>query len=306
MKKNFFSSEYLSQNSLVSTLRFIKWFKHELLSELENEFNLLYVDAPKLCKFKDNVSTRMINFDNKATEQIFQIVVHPCKYINNTWQKLNESVSNISGLITKYTLYNRDVTINNCRFIYSDVIDFRIEIDPVERNNFVNLIDRVYQQVFNTIVKIVNNYKKQNSRLVINDAFLSSKYKIKSLKNFAKVYQTLKINDYILQKTLDYKYLMLTNILQTKSQYLNSFSESDDLGYSAQLLWFHEPAEQIVNIVQLALSKKHEFINYLHIVVNLEQLLMIILNKAHIAEVLPGSWGEDLKKEALKKKVNIL
>ena len=53
-------------------------------------------------------------------------------------------------------------------------------------------------------------------------------------------------------------------------------------------------------------SEENKDITYLHVSFNIEQLILVLLKKSNIAEVLPGAWNEDFKKEVEKKKVEII
>lgn len=305
MKKNYFTSSYQSSNSFVTTLKFISWFNNKLLNELRDKFNLFYLETPKICKFQTNLNERAINFDNKECKEVFQIIKYPCKYLNRIWNELNNHQYVVLGLITKYVIYHRDNQINNVQFIYNNVIDIRIKISEIEKKNFNELIDNTYKSIKSIINELINEYSLIDRSLKINDEFLNKTYKIKSLNNFAKISQTLKLDDYIQQKIVEYKFVLLTNIGNNQSKYLSGYSECDDEINNAQLLYLHQPSDSIINLMQFAISHENK-LPYLHIQINVEQLMMIILNKEHIAEVLPGAWTSILKKEASKKKVDIL
>lgn len=305
MKKNYFTSSYTSSNSLVTTLRFISWFNDKFLNELMNKFNLFYLETPKICKFQSNLNERVINFDNKECKEVFQIIKYPCKYLNRIWTELNNYKYVVLGLITKYVIYHRDNQINNVQFIYNNVIDIRIKISEIEKNNFNELIDDTYKLIKSIVYELINEYSSIDRSLKINDEFLKKVYKSKSLNNFSKISQTLKLDDYIQQKVVEYQFVLLTNIANNKSKYLSEHSKYDDETNNAQLLYLHQQSDSIINLMQFAISNENK-LPYLHIQINVEQLIMIILNKEHIAEVLPGAWTSILKKEALKKKVDIL
>lgn len=305
MKKNYFTSSYQSSNSFVTTLKFISWFNNKLLNELRDKFNLFYLETPKICKFQTNLNERAINFDNKECKEVFQIIKYPCKYLNRIWNELNNHQYVVLGLITKYVIYHRDNQINNVQFIYNNVIDIRIKISEIEKKNFNELIDNTYKSIKSIINELINEYSLIDRSLKINDEFLNKTYKIKSLNNFAKISQTLKLDDYIQQKIVEYKFVLLTNIANHQSKYLSGYSKCDDEINNAKLLYLHQPSDSIINLMQFAISHENK-LPYLHIQINVEQLIMIILNKEHIAEVLPGAWTSILKKEASKKKVDIL
>lgn len=305
MKKNYFTSSYQSSNSFVTTLKFISWFNNKLLNELRDKFNLFYLETPKICKFQTNLNERAINFDNKECKEVFQIIKYPCKYLNRIWNELNNHQYVVLGLITKYVIYHRDNQINNVQFIYNNVIDIRIKISEIEKKNFNELVDNTYKSIKSIINELINEYSLIDRSLKINDEFLNQTYKAKSLNSFAKISQTLKLDDYIQQKIVEYKFILLTNIANHQSKYLSGYSECDDEINNAQLLYLHQPSDSIINLMQFAISHENK-LPYLHIQINVEQLIMIILNKEHIAEVLPGAWTSFLKKEASKKKVDIL
>lgn len=305
MKKNYFTSSYQSSNSFVTTLKFISWFNNKLLNELRDKFNLFYLETPKICKFQTNLNERAINFDNKECKEVFQIIKYPCKYLNRIWNELNNHQYVVLGLITKYVIYHRDNQINNVQFIYNNVIDIRIKISEIEKKNFNELVDNTYKSIKSIINELINEYSLIDRSLKINDEFLNKTYKTKSLDSFAKISQTLKLDDYIQQKIVEYKFILLTNIANYQSKYLSGYSECDDEINNAQLLYLHQPSDSIINLMQFAISHENK-LPYLHIQINVEQLIMIILNKEHIAEVLPEAWTSILKKEASKKKVDIL
>lgn len=305
MKKNYFTSSYTSSNSLVTTLKFISWFNNKFLNELTNKFNLFYLETPKICKFQSNLNERVINFDNKECKEVFQIIKYPCKYLNRIWNELNNYKYVVLGLITKYVIYHRDNQINNVQFIYNNVIDIRMKISEIEKSNFNELISNAYKLIKGTVCELINEYSYIDKSLKINDEFLKKDYKLKSLNNFSKISQTLKLDDYIQQKVVEYQFVLLTNIANNKSKYLDEHSKYDDEINNAQLLYLHQQSNSIINLMQFAISNENK-LPYLHIQINIEQLIMIILNKEHIAEVLPGAWTNVLKKEALKKNVDIL
>lgn len=304
MKNNYFSGAYHNDNDLKTTLKFINIFKSDLKKALIKEFNLFEVETPKICKFKENITTRLINFDNKQLEQVFQVIIYPCEYLNNLWKRLG--VESTSGLISVYCQYDRDISLNNTKFIYKNVIDFRFTIDKLETNNFNQLSYKFMSQILNLIKDIVLKIKSQID-VSINEQIFEIDPKIVSMNNFFKTYQSLKIDDFIQENVYDYKSILFTNINFLNSIHLELFSDFDDSKKNCQWLWFNKYSDQIVNLMKLALSNDDKSdLNYVHITINLEQLILVLLKKSNIAEVLPGAWNEDFKKEVEKKKVEII
>lgn len=304
MKNNYFSGTYHNSNDLKTTLKFIASFKQQLKDALIHEFNLLEVETPKICKFKENISTRLINFDNKQLEEVYQVIVFPCEYLNDLWKRIG--FDNTSGLLSTYTQYDRDGILNNTKFIYKNVIDIRYQLSKLEINDFNTLIQNFMNQTIELIRKVVENIKKQLN-VSINEQLFEIKPKIINMNNFFKTYQTLKIDDFIQEHTYESRSVLFTNINFLNSVHIDAISDCDSDTNNFQWLWFNKYSDQIVNLLKFALSfEENKDITYLHVSFNLEQLILVLLKKSNIAEVLPGAWNDDFKKEVEKKKVEII
>lgn len=304
MKRNYFSGSYHNSNDLKTTLKFIATFKQQLKDVLVREFNLLEVESPKICKFKENISTRLINFDNKQLEQVYQVIVFPCEYLNNLWKKVG--IDNVFGLLSVFTQYDRDGIINNTKFIYKNVIDIRFKLNKLETNNFKVLIHEIMNQIIGLIKRVVDSIKR-NLNVSINEKLFEIIPKIINMNNFFKTYQTLKIDEFIQEHTYESKSVLFTNINFLNSVHIDPTSECDSNTNNFQWLWFNKYSDQIVNLLKFALSSEEDKeLSYLHISINLEQLILVLLKKSNIAEVLPGAWNNDFKKEVEKKKVEII
>lgn len=304
MKKSYFTSKYKSKNDLITTLRFIKWLKHELANELILKFNLLDVEVPHLSRFKSDFASRIINFDNKKTEEIFQFIIDPSEYLNKLYLKLNKNHNQVIGLLSQYTQYNRDIDLTNVTYLYKDILDIRLDIKQLPSKKLDDIINNLYENFIDALSTIL---KKCNEvfGITFNQELLTTNYKISSLTTFFKFYQTLKIDDYIQQTILSSRFLWFKNLAMIKSTYLTITSEYDDLNNTAQLFWYHEPANEVINLMQISTGMVDDF-QYAHWTIALDQLIMVLLDKAHIQEIIPGAKSEDLIKEASKKGVNIL
>lgn len=307
MKKFNFSGNYKSKNSLLQTIEFINNFKNTFLDLLKKEFNLVYLESPKILKHKEFSNLRLINFDNKENDSIYQLISYPCKYLNKTWKKLQNLDSKINGVVTSYYRYERDSVINASNFIVKNFIDFRIRIPKDEKSNFSEIVKSFYKQI-NTLLNETLEWLKNNDKsLVINDHFLKCDYDIENIDKFFKFYQLLKINDYLTQKAIENKMVAFLETPSVQTPLIYKLSKLDDEKNNVQFLYFHEASEQVLNIIQMSLSSSElKDFKYVHISIDYDKLMMVLLDKEHLAEVVPGSWDDSVKKEAFKKKIDIL
>lgn len=300
MKKSYFSSTYKNSNDLKNSLIFIRKFKYNFISKLEHNLNLFYVESPKLAKLSNNLNLRNINFDNKWNNQVYEFIYFPCEFINKIFKKIN--LDNNFGLISYYERYNRDCIISSSEFIVQNVIDIRIKIT---NNDFINLFTQFYKKIIDTMIETCDFIIAQHNDLIINRDIFNAKYNVQNMNNFFKIYQTLKIDDYIKQKLIDNELVLFTNTKKVKTNLLFKLSEYDHDIDNAQLLYYYPISNEIINLMQIALSK-NENEHYFHITINIDLIIMILLGKYHIGEVISGIWDDNFKKEAKIKKIDIL
>lgn len=301
MKKSYFSSTYKNPNNLKNSLIFIKEFKQNLIRSLEKELNLLYVDTPRLTKLSNDSNLRNINFDNKSNNLVYEFVYFPCKFLNKILDQLDIN-DNIYGLISSYERYNRDSIVSSTEFMTQNVIDIRI--NTIE-DSFEEVCKQFYSKIISIMTKVANSIENKYSDLIIIKDSLSENYNIQNMNSFFKIYQTLKIDDYIKQKVIDNQHVLFTNTKKSKTNLFFRISDYDHDVENGQLLYYYSISHQLLNLMQVALSKGEDN-KYLHITINIDLIIMTLLGKYHIAEVIPGSWDQSFEKEASKKKVEIL
>lgn len=305
MDKANFSGAYQNNNNLLKTIKFYQYFKKLLTQKLIDEFHLIEVNAPYVEKF-NNDNKRAINFDNLQSNKIFQIVDDCTGYFHSLIKKLNSHDEKINGLISLYTQYYRDCQINATNFIAMQIIHLMIKINYNENfDEYINIKINEIAQIIIDIIRKTISYEKINN---YNDNFLIKSFFTKNIKNFLNESKTLKLDDFIKEEVFVNKSVLFTNTKQNNSfsKLLNDFSNVKNILEDAQWFIFNEQSNTIVNIIEFMVIKDQNSNNkYLHIKINLDRLIMLILKKSHLAEVIHGIWDDNLEKEALNKKLEI-
>lgn len=304
MSKKNFPSEYIQKDNLFETLNFISEFKNFFYQELKKHWWLISIDSP-IIEFANNSNSRVINFDNKYNGIIYEISQYPDNYLANFFKKLKNE-SNYLGLISYVNVFNRDAQIEGTNYLNFPTFDLRIKVEETDRDEFEILVYDYYVKVVEIINKILNELKHQVDPSVV---YLIQKTKtINHNKNLIN-----KDNKDVYIKNLVEKYKCLCFINQgsnNQNDFWTMNYPNDDTTYYSEIWSFHPINKNKINLAQINFSKNlgnevnKEY--YLHIVLNINNFLLLFLNKSHLGEIIHGCWDEKTINEAKVKKINLL
>lgn len=329
MSNNYsFIGNYISKNGLYKTLKFIDRFSSTLFNTLKENYHLDTIEVPYALNYSKNNDKRLINFDNRSTNKVYQIINNLNNYTVKIFDEL-KSHQTFNGLIYQYTSINRDGLVDNVHSISENLICIRKRITSLDKLEPNKLI----YDVCNEIMTLVNNiYEQIKSELEIDSEFDFYQIKQISLSSFFSRLHTLKVDDYLLQKLSNQKLVLVNNINGINSKFLSYVDPLyNDLKLSSELLYWYKDLNEIVPLISInilstytnsidQLKKRNinieNYSNELEIIkrspdqiviqINLSRFLMILLNKMHIGEVVSGAWDDELYDEAKKKGIHIL
>lgn len=303
IKKNF-PNEYIQKDNLFETLEFINKFKNLFYQELQKHWWLINIDAP-IIEFAKNSNTRVINFDNKYNGLVYEISQYPDNYLANFFKKLKNE-NKYLGSISHVNVFNRDARISNTNYLNFETFDLRIKVEESDRNEFEILVYDYYIKVVEIINKTLNEL---NHQIDPNVVYLIQKTKI--INQSKNLINKENKDTYIKNLVEKHKCVCFIN-LSTNSE--NDFwtinYPNDDSGYYSEI-WSYDPINKNkINLAQINFSKNlgneidKEY--YLHIVLNINNFLLLFTNKSHLGEIIHGCWDEKTINEAKVKKINLL
>lgn len=299
-----FPNEYIQKDNLFETLNFISEFKKLFYQELKKHWWLISIDSP-IIEFASSSNSRTINFDNKYDGLVYEIAQYPDDYLANFFKKLRNE-NKYLGLISYVNVFNRDAQINGINYLNSQTFDLRIKVEENDKNEFETLVYDYYVKVVEIINKTLNDLKYQIDPDII---YLIQKTKIinqnKNLIN--------KDNKDAYIENLIEKHKCVCFISQgsnNKNDFWTINYPNDDESYCSEIWSFHQTNKNKINLAQINFSKNlGNEINkeyYLHIVLNINNFLLLFTNKSHLGEIIHGCWDKKTINEAKTKKINLL
>ncbi|GAA5414968.1 hypothetical protein [Ureaplasma ceti] len=324
----FFIGSYVSKNGLYKTLKFIDRFSNELFNQIQALYHLDSVSIPKITTFNPKHDQRLINYDNRSSSTVYQLLNDANLYTVNLFHELKLE-PNFQGLIWRNTTISRDVVYDSTHSGCEEEIWIRKRVTSVDKLKTTELLEKLTDEILEIMNEIFHRLVEE---LQIDTNFKFANFSTLSLKTFYTKFHTLKTDDFLMQKLSTDKLVLLTEIGDSSSRYLEEVDPIfDDLTRKSELLYFYEDISNIVPIISFSmlstyeqtlieLQQRHvdveslttelELIKHspdqMSIKINLSKLLMILLNKIHIGEVVPGSWPEELYLEAKEKGIHIL
>ena len=328
MSNYYFIGNYENKNNSYKTLNFIERFSKQLEKRLIEKYGLLTIFLPRVDSFDKKNNPRLINFDNKINDCVYQIKENFDLYQLNLIDQFKLE-HGFHGVISNYQKISRDVEVNSINSMVESILDLRIKITSLEKIEPETLIFNYTQEVYKIICDCFMEIKNE---LDINSDFIERKINVISLSNYLKRVRSLKVDDYIVQNLSNKKLSLITNINNLYSKHLiKADLLTEDVFTSSQLLYWYDDISEVVPLFSIALSANYknaikqlqiDNINVdlyqeelqllknspeqIHIKINLSKLIMVLLNKIHIGEVVSGSWSKELLKEAKEKDIKIL
>lgn len=139
MANYYFIGNYKNQNSLYKTLRFIDLFSYSLKHKLIERYHLLPVNLPNVVSFSTVNSSRLVNFDNRYNNHVYQYNsdhrLYQCKIMCDLRQEMK-----LGGIISCYESNIRDTKIGNTNSYNEQIIDCCIKVTLVEKMNNEDLL----------------------------------------------------------------------------------------------------------------------------------------------------------------------
>lgn len=139
MSNYYFIGNYKNENSLYKTLRFIDLFSHELKDRLIQRYHLLPVNLPQVVSFSTINNPRLVNFDNRFNNHVYQYNsdyrLYQCQIMYDLRQE-----TKLGGIISCYESNPRDTKLGNTVSYNEQIIDCCIKVTLVEKINNEDLL----------------------------------------------------------------------------------------------------------------------------------------------------------------------
>ncbi|MDE5651647.1 MAG: hypothetical protein K2H80_01105, partial [Ureaplasma sp.] len=116
---------------------------------------------------------------------------------------------------------------------------------------------------------------------------------------------------YIKRNVEKYKCFALINKgLNNLGDFWNINFSNDDQLFCSEIWAYHPVNKNKINLAQINFSKnlgdKNDKEYYLHLVLNINNFLLLFANKSHLGEIIHGCWDEKTINEAKNKKIILL
>ncbi|WP_027119884.1 hypothetical protein [[Mycoplasma] testudinis] len=322
-----FSNEYKPKIDRKSTNQYVGKFIHNLINHLTYKFKLTMCVPPLFSNGQHpllvNDKARWIDFDNSASNQVFQMLDAVDKwmylYLRQTGVNLNHGVFALTNQIA------RDANVEKQQLIQIPRITLNVSIARV--NYSEDYLKQIADEVSLCLSEVIN-FTQVNQIHFMKDL---TKYQSANALDLTKRYKTFTFSDLLVTQTQQQPLLMTEFGLITKWNEVQSGYQ--DLFISKKLsgvYFVYTPVlNQAVEIFSLGMQPTYEeMVNqttdlesyYLkclsdvkqnaewsYIVhINLANLLLWILNKHHYCEIFSGAWPQSVHESALKEKWDIL
>lgn len=319
-----FPSNYKPKINLADTLIYINRYREFLIKLLIAKYNLINIEAPIVADLDLNTNNfkldaRLIDFDNKTNYKVYELYNDISLWIKQKMKQFNVKANN--GLYTIYKKINRDSKLNNLDSMIQEII--HLEYRPIEELNNQKGINQLFFELIQSIVglneiEIIKGHKT-------NKFFQKDKSpKFITLKELVHIYPTIDVNkalkDYIRENGPT---VLFSPMLETINGTLNvdCYAMTDDYNLTGILYVYNRTTDQVVPLVKISSRPSQEAaydqtigvfndifekgiynkkilkafdLKSIGIDIYFSNLMLVCLQKVHLAEVVSSVWKEDL------------
>lgn len=291
-----------------------------LMYALKKKFDLLAINYPYVGIYNNDFHTRLINFDNKYTTDIYQFY-DPLKNI-----KLYKAFENViletdkKGIICYFNHVNRDNENSLKAAVCETKLLIGLKIKSAMKTD-ASLIDYLLHTMISTI-----NHLSNELLGTFNLNTMLKRAPVIDMADSEKNEKSFNINRYLRQIIQNQKAVLFNKLNLYKNDLFKiNFDEHlyDKDAYYNYVLW-DDKIKEPLNIFEIYFNKidVNEFIeanelnhklsrskyegNYLIITLNFSKLMLYLLNAKHIAEVCFSPWDKEEIMKFIKEGVDYL